>query len=72
MDPIEFRLRNAAKQGTRRLDGPVNPRIGAVETLKRHRRMITTHAGRRIQPWPGASRWDSGLTAADRRAALSV
>ena len=34
MDPIEFRLKNAAKQGTRRLDGPVYPRIGAVETLE--------------------------------------
>ncbi len=34
MDPIEFRLKNSAKQGTRRLDGPVSPRIGAIETLE--------------------------------------
>ncbi|MBX7075302.1 MAG: xanthine dehydrogenase family protein molybdopterin-binding subunit [Pirellulales bacterium] len=33
IDPIEFRLRNSAKAGTRRVDGPVYPRIGAVETL---------------------------------------
>jgi xanthine dehydrogenase molybdenum-binding subunit len=34
IDPIEFRLRNAAKEGTRRVDGPVYPRIGFVETLE--------------------------------------
>jgi CO/xanthine dehydrogenase Mo-binding subunit len=34
LDPIEFRLKNAAKEGTRRVDGPVYPRIGFVETLQ--------------------------------------
>ncbi len=34
VDPIEFRLRNASKEGTRRVDGPVFPRIGNVETLE--------------------------------------
>jgi xanthine dehydrogenase molybdenum-binding subunit len=34
IDPIEFRLKNAAKQGTRRVDGPTYPRIGFVETLE--------------------------------------
>jgi CO/xanthine dehydrogenase Mo-binding subunit len=34
IDPIEFRLMNAAKEGTRRVDGPVYPRIGFVETLE--------------------------------------
>ena len=33
MDPIEFRHQNASKEGTRRVDGPVFPRIGNVETL---------------------------------------
>ena len=33
-DPIEFRLMNAAKEGTRRVDGPVFPRIGLVEVLE--------------------------------------
>jgi CO/xanthine dehydrogenase Mo-binding subunit len=33
IDPIEFRLKNAAKEGTRRVDGPVYPRIGMHETL---------------------------------------
>ena len=33
IDPIEFRLMNAAKEGARRADGVVHPRIGLVETL---------------------------------------
>ena len=34
IDPLEFRLRNAAKEGTRRVDGPVYPRIGNVEVVE--------------------------------------
>lgn len=34
IDPIELRLKNAAKEGTRRVDGPVYPRIGLVEVLE--------------------------------------
>ena len=34
IDPIELRLKNAAKEGTRRADGPVFPRIGCVELLE--------------------------------------
>jgi CO/xanthine dehydrogenase Mo-binding subunit len=34
IDPIEFRLMNAAKEGTRRADGPKFPRIGCVEVLQ--------------------------------------
>ncbi len=34
MDPIEFRLKNAAKEGTRRADGPIHPLIGNIETLE--------------------------------------
>jgi xanthine dehydrogenase molybdenum-binding subunit len=34
MDPAEFRLKNAAREGTRRVDGPVFPRIGMVETVE--------------------------------------
>ena len=33
MDPVEFRLRNAAKEGTRRADGPKFRRIGCEEVL---------------------------------------
>ena len=34
LDPLEFRLMNAAKEGTRRADGPVFPRIGCVEVIE--------------------------------------
>ncbi len=34
LDPIEFRLMNAVKQGSRRVDGPVYPKIGFIETLR--------------------------------------
>jgi len=34
IDPIDLRLKNAAKEGTRRADGPTFPRIGAVEVLE--------------------------------------
>src|SRR5204862_5035398 len=34
IDPIEFRLKNAAREGTRRVDGPIYPRVGLVETLE--------------------------------------
>ncbi|MEZ5356097.1 MAG: molybdopterin cofactor-binding domain-containing protein [Bryobacteraceae bacterium] len=34
LDPIDFRLRNAAKEGTRRADGVKYKRIGCVEVLE--------------------------------------
>jgi xanthine dehydrogenase molybdenum-binding subunit len=34
VDPLQFRLRNAAKEGTRRPDGPTHPRIGYLETVQ--------------------------------------
>ncbi len=34
MDPLEFRLLNGAKEGTRRITGPVFPRIGYLETVQ--------------------------------------
>ena len=34
LDPIEFRLRNAVREGDRRADGPEYKRIGLVETLE--------------------------------------
>ena len=34
MDAAEFRLHNAAKEGTRRVDGPVFARIGMTETVE--------------------------------------
>jgi CO/xanthine dehydrogenase Mo-binding subunit len=34
MDPLEFRAKNAAREGTRRVDGPVYSRIGMAETVE--------------------------------------
>ena len=34
LDPVEFRLRNASKEGVRRVEGPVFRRIGLVECLE--------------------------------------
>lgn len=34
IDPLEFRLKNAAREGTRRIDGPVFPRVGMIESLE--------------------------------------
>lgn len=34
MDPLEFRLLNSAKEGTRRVTGPLFPKVGFIETLQ--------------------------------------
>ena len=34
IDPLDFRLLNAAKEGTRQAEGPIFPRIGCVEVLE--------------------------------------
>ena len=34
VDPLEFRLKNSAKEGTRRADGPVYPRIGHEQCVE--------------------------------------
>lgn len=34
IDPLEFRVKNAAHEGTRRVDGPIFPRIGMIETVE--------------------------------------
>ena len=34
MDPLEFRLLNSAKEGTRRATGPLIPKVGFIETLE--------------------------------------
>jgi len=34
MDPVDIRLKNASKEGTRRADGPSFPRIGCEEVLQ--------------------------------------
>jgi xanthine dehydrogenase molybdenum-binding subunit len=48
IDPLDFRLKNAAREGTRRIDGPVYGRIGCVEVLEAARAHEHYHA-----PLPG-------------------
>ena len=48
MDPLEFRLLNGAREGTRRLSGPKFPRIGYLETVqaaKDHEHYLTPLEG---------------------------
>ncbi len=47
-DPLDFRIKNGAKEGTRRVGGPVYPRIGyleTVETAKAHEHYSTPLEG---------------------------
>jgi len=34
IDPLDFRVKNGAREGTRRADGPVYPRVGMIETVE--------------------------------------
>jgi CO/xanthine dehydrogenase Mo-binding subunit len=34
VDPAEFRIKNAAREGVRRVDGPVYARVGMIETVE--------------------------------------
>ena len=34
IDPLDFRLMNSGKEGSRRVTGPVNPLVGYIETLQ--------------------------------------
>ena len=63
MDPLKLRLRNSARQGTRRATGPRMPRVGFIETLEAardHAHYQTPLTG----PWRGrgvaAGYWGNG------------
>ncbi len=43
VDPLEFRIRNGAREGTRRADGVTFPRIGMIETVEAAKK--TDHYG---------------------------
>ena len=65
MDPLEFRLKNASKEGTRRADGPVFLRIGQEEVVKAA--MAHPHYNSPLEGTESrdaASPLDSGSTAA--------
>ena len=64
MDPLELRLKNAAKQGTKAAHGPVFPRIGYVETLEAAKGASALHRAARQAAGHGASLPASGSTPA--------
>jgi CO/xanthine dehydrogenase Mo-binding subunit len=48
IDPLDFRIKNGAREGTRRADGPIYPRIGLIETVeaaKKHPHYRSTLGG---------------------------
>ena len=53
-DKIEFRLDNAAREGTRRADGPIYPRIGLIETLEAAKN--SSHWNSPLDSYPGNGR----------------
>ena len=53
-DKIEFRLANAAREGTRRADGPIFPRIGLIETLEAAKN--SSHWNSPLDSDPGSGR----------------
>lgn len=62
-DPIEFRLANATKEGSRRASGMVHPRVGMIETLeamKAHPHLNTPLEGANRGRGIGVGYWMNG------------
>jgi len=53
IDPLEFRIKNGAREGTRRADGVVYPRIGMIETAEAAKKH--PHYAAPLGSLPGAS-----------------
>jgi CO/xanthine dehydrogenase Mo-binding subunit len=81
IDPLEFRAKNAAREGTRRVDGPVFARIGMAETVEAIRqsdhwntKLVGPHRGRGVASgfWFNAGLQSSATAtvSADGRVAL--
>ena len=67
MDPLDFRILNAAREGTRRANGVENPRIGAVETAqaaKDHQHYSTAIEGPNRGRGVASGFWMNGAGAA--------
>ena len=68
MDPCDFRLLNGAKEGTRRIPGPVFQRVGYLETVEAAKTHPITTPPWKALTGAGASPPASGSTAPDRPA----
>ena len=74
MDPVEFRLRNAAKEGTRQPTGPVFRRIGFVEILQAaqdHPHLAETLSGPNQGRGVAAGGWFNGTGPASAIASVN-
>ena len=74
MDPVEFRLRNAAKEGTRQPTGPVFRRIGFVEILQAaqdHPHLAETLSGPNRGRGVAAGGWFNGTGPASAIASVN-
>ena len=74
MDPVEFRLRNAAKEGTRQPTGPVFRRIGFVEMLQAaqdHAHLAETLTGPNRGRGVAAGAWFNGTGPASAVASVN-
>ena len=74
MDPIEFRLLNASKEGSRQIGGPVFRRIGNVEMLeaaKDHPHVATPVEGRYRGRGMASGAWFNGSGPASAVASLN-
>ena len=63
MDPFEFRLLNAAKEGTRKVEGPALRRVGNVECLEAardHDHYKAPHPGKRRGRGVASGFWNNG------------
>ena len=76
MDPVEFRLNNAAKEGTRQpANGPIYRRIGLVETLeaaKNHPHYSALKEGENIGRGIAAGAWFNGSGPASAVASVNA
>ncbi|MDA1190950.1 MAG: xanthine dehydrogenase family protein molybdopterin-binding subunit [Candidatus Poribacteria bacterium] len=59
LSPLDFRLKNAVKEGDRRADGPVLPRIGLIETLEAAKN--SPHNNTKLAPSSGIKRRGRGV-----------
>ena len=74
MDPVEFRVRNAAKEGTRQATGPVYRRIGFEELLQatqQHPHLATPLEGPNRGRGVAAGAWFNGTGPASAVASVN-
>ncbi len=75
LDPLEFRILNSSKEGTRRANGPIFQRIGCVETLqaaKEHPHYATPVSGKHRGRGVATGFWFNGAGPASAVASVNA